>query len=210
MTIRVAIVDDHAIVRGGLEALLGTVDDIEIVGSASDGAEAVALVEATRPDVVLMDLSMPVLDGVEPTRQICARVPGTRVVVHTSFGDQTRILDALIAGAAGYLLKHTDPDQLLAGIRAAAAGGSPLDPQAARALLDAQQRAAPPQLTDREKEVLGLVCKGLANKQIARSLGISARTVKAHLGNVFQRIGATDRTQAALWARQNLPELTGH
>ena len=210
MTIRVAIVDDHAIVRSGLEALLGTVDDIEIVGSASDGAEAVALVEATRPDVVLMDLSMPVLDGVEATRQICARVPGTRVVVLTSFGDQARILDALNAGADGYLLKHTDPDQLLAGIRAAAAGGSPLDPKAARALLDAQQRPAPAQLTDREKEVLGLVCKGLANKQIARSLGISERTVKAHLGNVFQRIGATDRTQAALWARENLPELTGH
>jgi DNA-binding NarL/FixJ family response regulator len=210
VSIRVAIVDDHAIVRRGLEALLATVDDIEIVGSASDGAEAVTLVEATRPDVVLMDLSMPVLDGVEATRQICARVPGTRVVVLTSFGDQARILDALNAGADGYLLKHTDPDQLLAGIRAAAAGGSPLDPKAARALLDAQQRPAPAQLTDREKEVLGLVCHGLANKQIARSLGISERTVKAHLGNVFQRIGATDRTQAAMWAREHLPELTGH
>lgn len=211
MTIRVLIVDDHVIVRTGLEALLATAPDIEIVGSAADGLRAVELVAELRPDVVLMDLSMPVLDGVEATRRIVELAPDTRIVVLTSFGDQTRILDALHAGADGYLLKHTEPEAILQGIRAAAEGGSPLDPKAARALLDARHRprsgAAP--LTDREKEVLGLVCEGLANKQIARRLGISERTVKAHLGNVFQRIGATDRTQAALWAREHLPDLSG-
>ena len=211
MTIRVLIVDDHVIVRTGLEALLATAEGIEIVGSAADGQEAVALVAELRPDVVLMDLSMPVMDGVEATRRITEAVPGTRIVVLTSFGDQTRILDALHAGADGYLLKHTEPEAIIQGIRAAAEGGSPLDPKAARALLDARARpraAATTTLTDREKEVLGLVCAGLANKQIARRLGISERTVKAHLGNVFQRIGAADRTQAALWAREHLPELS--
>ena len=208
MTIRVVIADDHAIVRSGLEALLSTVDDIEIVASAADGAEAVELVTSLRPDVVLMDLSMPVVDGVEATRRIVAAAPESRVVVLTSFSDQQRILDALNAGADGYLLKHADPDQLLHGIRAAAEGGSPLDPKAARALLDAKHRPSGVQLTEREKEVLALVCRGLANKQIARQLGISERTVKSHLGNVFQRIGASDRTQAALWATEHLPEIT--
>ena len=166
--------------------------------------EALAMIETTKPDLVLMDLSMPVLDGVSATKEIKKRYPDLRVVVLTSFGEKSRILDALNAGADGYLMKHTDPDQLIAAINAAMEGGSPLDPQAARVMLDARASARTTDLTDREAEVLKLVREGLANKQIARQLGISERTVKAHLGNVFQRIGVTDRTQAALWARDHL------
>lgn len=208
--IRVVLVDDHLIVRRGLEELLSTAGDIEVVGSAADGLEAVTMVESTRPDVVLMDLSMPVLDGVEATRRIVAEVPGTRVVVLTSFGDQHRILDAMSAGADGYLLKHTEPEALFAAIRAAAEGGSPLDPKAARVLLDAKlnHSDAATTLTGRETEVLRLVRDGMANKAIARTLGITERTVKAHIGSIFQRIGVTDRTQAAVWAVENLPDLT--
>ena len=208
--IRVVLVDDHLIVRRGLEDLLSTAGDIEVVGAASDGMEAVALVGSVRPDVVLMDLSMPVLDGVEATRRIVAEVPGTRVVVLTSFGDQHRILDAMSAGADGYLLKHTEPEALFAAIRAAAEGGSPLDPKAARVLLDAKlnQADTATTLTGREIEVLRLVRDGMANKAIARRLGITERTVKAHVGSIFQRIGVTDRTQAAVWAVENLPDVT--
>jgi DNA-binding NarL/FixJ family response regulator len=203
--IRVLVVDDHAVVRSGLAQLLATTDDIELVGTASNGNEAIDRVEALRPDVVLMDLSMPELDGVEATRLICEHHPSSHVVVLTSFSDQSRILDALAAGADGYLLKHSDPDDIADAIRAVHAGGSPLDPIAARALLESRRsRQAAPQLTDREREVLLLVREGLANKQIARRLGIAERTVKAHLTSVFQRLGVTDRTQAALWAREHL------
>lgn len=201
--IRVMIVDDHLIVRTGLEQLLGETEGLEIAGMAADGKEAIELLPIANPDVVLMDLSMPVMDGMEATRQIKKLRPDVRVVVLTSFSEKSRIIDALNAGADGYLMKHTDPDQLIAAIGAAMNGGSPLDPQAARVMLDARA-ARPAELTDREAEVLKLVREGLANKQIARQLGISERTVKAHLGNVFQRIGVTDRTQAALWARDNL------
>ena len=151
-----------------------------------------------------MDLSMPVLDGVEATRRIVAADPDAHVVVLTSFGDNRRILDALDAGASGYLLKHAEPDELLAAIRAAAAGDAPLDPKAARVLLDERRGlgADARTLSPREEEVLRLVAAGPANKQIARQLGISERTVKAHLTNVFARIGVTDRTQAALWAER--------
>ncbi len=205
--IRVLVVDDHAVVRGGLEQLLATADDIELVGAASDGAEAVLRAGELRPDVILMDLSMPVLDGIEATRQIVDAHPGIHVIALTSFSDNRRILEALRAGATGYLLKHAGPDELLGGIRAAQEGGSPLDPKAARVLLDAQRVLRPAQeLSAREVEVLRLVAGGLANKQIARKLGISERTVKAHLTNVFQRLGVTDRTQAALWAQEHLPE----
>jgi DNA-binding NarL/FixJ family response regulator len=205
MTIRVMVVDDHRIVRDGLEQLVATTDDLELAGSAADGAAAVAMVAGTRPDVVLMDLSMPVLDGIEATRAIRAAHPDVRIVVLTSFADRTRVADAVDAGADGYLLKHAEPNQILDAIRAAAAGGAPFDPQVARELLNArQQRPEQADLTDREREVLGLVAQGLANKQIARSLGIAERTVKAHLTSVFQRIGVSDRTQAALWARDHL------
>lgn len=201
--IRVLIVDDHAIVRTGLSQLLGTADDIELVGAASDGAEAVTMAAELRPDVVLMDLSMPGIDGITATGQIVAAHPGAHVLVLTSFSDQSRILDALQAGAEGYLLKHSEPEVILAGVREIVAGGSPLDPKAARVLLTNRRSPGPEtKLTDREQEVLDMVGAGLPNKTIARRLGISERTVKAHLTNVFQRLGVTDRTQAALWAQR--------
>jgi DNA-binding NarL/FixJ family response regulator len=203
--IRVLVVDDHVVVRSGLEQLLATTDDIELVGTASNGNEAIDAVARLHPDVVLMDLSMPELDGVEATRRISADHPSSRVLVLTSFSDQTRILDALSAGADGYLLKHAEPDDIADAIRAVHNGESPLDPKAARVLVDSRRAGRDiPQLTDREREVLLLVRDGLANKQIARRLGIAERTVKAHLTSVFQRLGVTDRTQAALWAREHL------
>jgi DNA-binding NarL/FixJ family response regulator len=203
--IRVLVVDDHIVVRSGLEQLLATTDDIELVGTASNGNEAIDAVARLHPDVVLMDLSMPELDGVEATRRISADHPSSRVLVLTSFSDQTRILDALSAGADGYLLKHAEPDDIADAIRAVHAGESPLDPKAARALVESRRAGRDsPQLTDREREVLLLVRDGLANKQIARRLGIAERTVKAHLTSVFQRLGVTDRTQAALWASEHL------
>lgn len=201
--IRVLIVDDHAIVRTGLSQLLGTADDIELVGAAGDGAEAVSMAAELRPDVVLMDLSMPGTDGIAATGQIVAADPGAHVLVLTSFSDQARILDALQAGAEGYLLKHSEPEVILAGVREIVAGGSPLDPKAARVLLTNRRSPGPEtKLTDREQEVLDMVGAGLPNKTIARRLGISERTVKAHLTNVYQRLGVTDRTQAALWAQR--------
>lgn len=203
--IRVIVVDDHVVVRSGLEQLLATTDDIQLVGTASNGLEALDLVAAVDPDVVLMDLSMPELDGVEATRRITERFPRSRVLVLTSFSDQTRILDALGAGADGYLLKHAEPEEIATGIRNVHAGGSPLDPKAARVLLESRRtRRDSVSLTDREREVLLLVRGGLANKQIARKLGISERTVKAHLTSVFQRLGVSDRTQAAIWASEHL------
>jgi DNA-binding NarL/FixJ family response regulator len=205
--IRVAIVDDHAVVRGGLEQLLSAENDIEVVGTAADGEQAHALVASVAPDVFLMDLSMPGVDGIEATRRIVADSPDTNVVVLTSFADRQRILDALEAGAAGYILKDADPSEVPAAVRAAAAGNSPLDPKAARVLLDARRgagQALSPQLTARELDVLRLVGEGLANKQIARRLGIAERTVKAHLTSVFQALGVGDRTQAALWAQQHI------
>ncbi|MBA2561225.1 MAG: response regulator transcription factor [Propionibacteriales bacterium] len=189
----------------GLEQLLGGADGIEVVGTAADGAEAVELVLRLRPDVVLMDLQMPGVDGVAATHQIVASEAESQVVVLTSFSDKERIIAALDAGAIGYLLKDTEPEELLEGIRAAARGESPLNPRAARQLLTARadSSAGTVDLTRRELEVLGLVRQGLANKQIARRLGITERTVKAHLTSTFQRIGVTDRTQAALWAERN-------
>jgi DNA-binding NarL/FixJ family response regulator/signal transduction histidine kinase len=204
--IRVLIVDDHAVVRRGLEQLVSSAEDLEVVGAAGDGEEAVRVAQDTQPDVVLMDLSMPGVDGVEATRRIVEGNPDVHVVVLTSFAEQQRVMDALEAGAVGYLLKDADPDDVVSGIRAAHAGGSPLDPKVARVLLDARRAGRPQRaLSAREEEVLRLVANGLANKQIARRLGISERTVKAHLTSVFQQLGVTDRTQAALWAREHLP-----
>ncbi|MEV0798148.1 response regulator transcription factor [Kribbella sp. NPDC050281] len=202
--IRVLIADDHAIVRTGLSQLIGTADDLELVGAADDGDQAVTMAAELRPDVVLMDLSMPGTDGVAATGRIVAADSSVRVVVLTSFSDQTRILDALQAGAEGYLLKHSEPEVILAGIREVMAGGSPLDPKAARVLLTHRRSPGPEvKLTGREQEVLRMVGDGLPNKTIARRLGISERTVKAHLTNVYQRLGVTDRTQAALWAQRH-------
>jgi DNA-binding NarL/FixJ family response regulator len=203
--IRVLVVDDHTVVRDGIRQLLDSVNDIEVVGTAGDGAEAAEAVARTDPDVVLMDLSMPGVDGVEATRRVAGSHPHVKVVALTTFSDQRRILDAIKAGAAGYLLKDATPDEIIAAVRTVVAGGAPLDPKAARVLLDVQR--APQtgrQLSGRELEVLTLLATGLANKQIARRLGITERTVKAHLTSVFQQLGVSDRTQAALWAQEHL------
>jgi len=202
--IRVLLVDDHDVVRRGLAALLAGAVGFTVVGDAADGAEAVSLAAEHTPDVILMDLSMPGMDGVEATKRIVADHADARVVVLTSFSDRERILDALDAGAVGYLLKDVEPDELFRGVQAAARGESPLAPKAASALLSARAESRPSaELTAREREVLGLLAEGLANKHIARRLGIAEKTVKAHLTSVFQRIGVTDRTQAALWARRH-------
>lgn len=201
--IRVVLVDDHAVIRAGLEQLLSGTDDIEVVGTAANGAEALDVVRRIRPDVVLMDLQMPQVDGVAATRAIMSERLGVDVLVLTSFSDSERILAALDAGAVGYLLKDADPEDVLEGIRAVSRGESPLHPKAARALLGVRAGSPQIQLTTRETEVLTLVREGLANKQIARRLDISERTVKAHLTSAFARIGVADRTQAALWAERN-------
>jgi DNA-binding NarL/FixJ family response regulator len=200
--IRVLIVDDHAVVRHGLNELLDAAPNIEVVGTAVDGPTSVSLANDASPDVVLMDLSMPGTDGVDATRQILAARPETRVVILTAFSEQRRILEALDAGAVGYLLKDAAPDELIRGVSAAAAGESPFSPRAAAALV-ASHAQRQNRLTAREREVLKLLAHGFANKAIARSLGVSEKTVKAHLTSAFARIGVTDRTQAALWAIRN-------
>jgi DNA-binding NarL/FixJ family response regulator len=199
----VVLVDDHAVIRAGLEQLLAGTEDIEVVGAAANGAEALDVVRRLRPDVVLMDLQMPQVDGVAATRAIMSEKLGVDVLVLTSFSDSERIIAALDAGAVGYLLKDADPEDVLQGIRAVSRGESPLHPKAARALLGVRAGSPQVQLTSRETEVLTLVREGLANKQIARRLDISERTVKAHLTSAFARIGVADRTQAALWAERN-------
>ena len=205
--IRVVVAEDHALVRSGLVELLSAAGDIEVVGTASNGEEAIAAANQLAPDLVLMDLSMPVLDGIEATRRLSAAA-GPSVVVLTSFSDRDRILRALDAGAVGYLLKDAEHEELVRGVRAAARGESPLDPKAASAVLSARaerRNGGAEDLSPREREVLVLVAEGLPNKLIARRLDISEKTVKAHLTRVFQQIGVTDRTQAALWAeRQGL------
>jgi DNA-binding NarL/FixJ family response regulator len=202
--IRILIADDHDVVRRGLTQLIIGVDDMEVVGEAGNGAEAAELAETHEVDVVLMDLSMPVLDGVAGTKRIKASQPDLPVVILTSFSERDRILDAIEAGAVGYLLKDAEPDELLRGVRSAAAGDSPFSPKAAKALLSlGAQRQKAEKLTPREREVLAAICDGLPNKQIARRLGISEKTVKTHLTRVFDRIGVQDRTQAALWAERN-------
>lgn len=201
--IRILIADDHELIRVGIQQFLANQPDVEVVGMATDGATAVQLSAELKPDVVLMDLAMPNVDGVEATRQITALLPHVRVLVLTSFSDRERILDAIDAGAVGYLLKDAAPDELLRGIRAAACGESPLSPKAAQAVLAARkERRQVGELSPRETDVLVLVARGLANKQIAQRLGISEKTVKAHLVSVFQRIGVSDRTQAAVWAHR--------
>jgi len=203
--IRLVVVEDHPVVRVGLERMLGNEEDMQILGTAENGAEAVELLERVDADVVLMDLSMPVMDGIEATRRIVAAHDGAvRVVVLTSFSAREDVIAALDAGASGYLLKDAEPQELLAGVRAAARGDAPLAPRAAREVLSARAEvASKPELSARESEVLQLVARGLPNKRIARELQISEKTVKAHLTQVFQRIGVTDRTQAALWAKDH-------
>jgi len=203
--IRVAVADDHRVVRVGLEQLLATFDDVELVGVADGGEAAVEQVTKQKPDVLLLDLSMPDVDGIEVTRRVAAASPTTRVVLFTSFSDREQIVQALDAGAIGYLLKDAEPEAIHEALRAAARGESPLAPKAAAELLAsrAERPIGDVELTVRERDVLQLVIAGDANKQIARKLGISEKTVKGHLTNLFQRIGVQDRTQAALWAERN-------
>jgi len=206
--IRVVLADDHPMVRNGLHQLLSMDERIVVVGMAGTGAEAVEQVLEHGPDVVLMDLQMPDTDGVTATRLLQDQAPAAQVVILTSFSDRERIVAALDAGAIGYLLKDAEPEELLAGVHAAARGESPLHPRAAREMLSARDRGrrnrqqAADALTPREWEILALVRDGLANKPIARRLAISERTVKAHLTSAFHRIGVMDRTQAALWAER--------
>ena len=204
--IKVLLADDHGVIRDGLGRLIEALPDVELAGVASDGEQAVDRARALRPDVVLMDLEMPRLDGIEATRRILAERPQTAVLVLTSFSDRPRILGALEAGACGYLLKDVSSDEVAEGIRAAARGESPLDPRAARTVLMARREPDPlDALSAREREVLLLLVEGLPNKLIARRLEISEKTVKAHLTRIFRVLDVTDRTQAALWAeRQGL------
>ena len=206
--IRVLLVDDHPMVRVGLRVLLGETSDVKVVGEVADGDAAVEFVERERPEVVLMDLSMPGADGAVATRAISAAHPDVKVVILTTFVDRERVIEAVDSGAVGYLLKDADPDVLVRDIRAAARGESPFAPRAAQALLAERaerngRSVSAAVLTDREWEILRLVARGMANKEIARQLSISEKTVKAHLGSAFQRIRVRDRTQAALWVERN-------
>jgi DNA-binding NarL/FixJ family response regulator len=202
--IRVLLADDHGVIRDGLGRLIAALDDIELVGVAVDGEDAVARCRETAPDVVLMDLDMPRVDGIEATRRITAELAGTAVLVLTSFSDRKRILGALDAGACGYLLKDAASDEVAEGIRAASRGESPLDPRAARTIINARAEPDPlGALSEREREVLALVGQGLPNKLIARRLEIAEKTVKSHLTRIFREIGVSDRTQAALWVERH-------
>jgi DNA-binding NarL/FixJ family response regulator len=196
------VVDDHSLVRSGLVQLLSAEEGIEIVAGVKGGREAVETVVEAAPDLVLMDVSMPGMDGVAATREILKRRPSTRIVMLTSYAEEETVMAALDAGATGYLLKDAEPEELVRAVRAAARGESPLAPRVARAVL-ASRSGKPPEghVTAREGEVLDLVGEGLANKQIARRLGISEKTVKAHLTSVFQRLGVLSRTEAAIWWR---------
>jgi len=202
--IRIAVIDDHAVVRTGIVQLLSADPEFEVVGTADDGAAGVELCLRQRPDVAVMDLSMPGMDGTEATRRIAEQAPGVQILVLTSFLERDRVMHALNAGAIGYLLKDAEPDELLRAIRSAARGESPLDPRAARTMLAAQRQTTPlDDLTDREREVLALVAAGLPNKQIGRRLEISEKTVKAHLTSAYRTIGVDDRMQAAIWAQRH-------
>ena len=202
--IAVLLVDDHAVVREGLRTFLELQDGIDVVGEAADGEAAVREAERVRPDVILMDLVMPRLDGVGAMRELRRRVPESRVIVLTSFADDERLLGAIRAGAAGYLLKNAEPQEVVRAVRAASAGQTLLDPAVAarvvESIADRDQVAGAESLTPREREVLGLIARGRSNKLIARELGIAEKTVKTHVGHVLAKLGVTDRTQAAVIA----------
>ncbi|MGN7967739.1 response regulator transcription factor [Microbacterium sp. 22296] len=202
--IRVLVVDDHSMVREGLASVLRADGDIAVVATAANGAEAIAAVGETDIDVVVMDLSMPVMDGVTATRSVRAASAGIRVLVLTSFGDRDHVRRAIAAGATGYQLKDAEPAELRRAVRAVHEGHAPFDARVAGALLpDAVEEGTG--LSVREEEVLRLVASGMANKHVGAALGITERTVKAHLGSIFRQIGVADRTSAALWARDHLP-----
>lgn len=203
--IRLVIVDDHRVVRSGLSALLMAFDDLKLVGQAGDGEEAVRVCSEVMPDVVLMDLLMPGMDGIAATRAIRERRPETQVIALTSFGDQEHVQEALKAGAIGYLLKDASDEELVTAIRNAAAGKTTLASDAARALIQAATGPRPlgSDLTAREREVLALMVKGMSNEEIAGQLVVMASTVKYHVSNILSKLGATTRTEAAAKALQH-------
>jgi two-component system, NarL family, response regulator LiaR len=212
MPIRIIVVDDHSVVRQGLKMFLGLDPDLEIIGEAENGAEAVKLAAELQPDVVLMDMLMPVMDGIEATKIIRRDMPDTEVIALTSVLEDAAVVGAIKAGAIGYLLKDTQSDELRRAIKAAAEGQVQLSPQAAARLMRevrTPEVAAPDALTERENDVLKLLAQGKANKEIARDLFIGEKTVKTHVSNILLKLGVQSRTQAALYAAQNgLAELS--
>jgi DNA-binding NarL/FixJ family response regulator len=203
--IRLLVVDDHPIVRQGLVAVLSDEEDLEVVGEAGSGREAIGLVSRLRPDVVLLDLEMPDLDGVEAIPQLLAAVPSVGVLVFTAYDTDERVLGAIRAGARGYLLKGASAEDIARGIRTVAAGGSSLEPRVASKVLASMSVGARPTasaLSAREREVLRLVADGLPTKQIANALSISERTVKFHVNSIFHKLGAENRAQAVALAAQ--------
>ncbi|MDH6113515.1 DNA-binding NarL/FixJ family response regulator [Kitasatospora sp. MAP12-15] len=205
--IRVLLVDDHQVVRRGLRTFLEVQDDIEVVGEAADGAEGVAKAQELSPDVVLMDLKMPGVDGIEALRRLKGEGNPARVLIVTSFTEHRTVVPALRAGAAGYVYKDVDPEALAGAIRSVHAGHVLLQPELAGALL-AEDAPHVPQgrggtLTEREREVLGHIADGRSNREIARSLNLSEKTVKTHVSNILMKLDLADRTQAALWAVRN-------
>jgi NarL family two-component system response regulator LiaR len=211
--IRVLIADDHVIVRKGIRALLSVKPDIEVVGEASDGAETVAQAQALRPDVILMDLVMPDMDGIEATRQIVGQQPGVRILVLTSFAADDKVFPAIKAGALGYLLKDSGPDDLLQAIHQVYRGEPALEPSIARKVLlelsqPPKEPLTPEPLTGRELEVLRLVAQGRSNRQIAEQLVIAEMTVRTHVSNILSKLHLVSRTQVALYAlREGLASL---
>ena len=206
------IVDDHAIVRKGIRALLSEADGFEVVGEAGNGQEAVLRAQESSPDVILMDLLMPGMDGIEATRQITSRQPGARVLVLTSFAADSKVFPAIKAGALGYLLKDSSPAELMRAIRQVHRGEPSLDPAIARKLMQeiaqpAERTPAPEALTAREMKVLGLVAQGLSNQEIADRIAVSEPTVHTHVSRILGKLHVASRTQAALYAvREGLAE----
>ena len=203
--IRVLIVDDHAVVRSGLSAFLLVYDDLEMVGDAANGAEAIRMCEKFKPDVILMDLVMPGMDGAAATRAIRAQHPDVQVIALTSFKEEELVQDALQAGAIGYLLKNVSADELAGAIRAAHSGRPTLAPEAAEALIQAAMHKPTVgyDLTDREKEILELMAEGLSNPEIAERLFVSRSTIKFHVSNILSKLGAESRTEAVAIAIHN-------
>jgi DNA-binding NarL/FixJ family response regulator len=201
--IRVLVADDHPIVRAGIVALLSDAEDVQVVDAVGDGEAAVAAALTTRPDVVLMDLRMPGIDGTAATGRITSALPATRVVVLTTYESDDAILDAITAGASGYLLKAAPEAEILAGVRSVASGGTVMAPAIAVALARGiRQQQAAPRLSDREREVLALVAQGLSNPEIGRRLHVTEATVKTHLLHTFEKLGVGDRTRAVTRAME--------
>lgn len=210
MTLRVVIADDEDLIRAGLRIIIDSEPDLTVVGEAADGAEALTVVRRERPDVVLMDVRMPAVDGIRATERLLALDEPPKVLVVTTFENDDYVYDALRAGASGFLLKRTKPDDLVQAVRLVAAGDSLLFPAAIRALAGRRSRAGSPErvpgidrLTEREGDVLRLMTKGLSNQEIAAALVVSQETVKTHVGNVLTKLGARDRTQAVIAAYES-------